>query len=78
MLEKLMKVILFLLIISCVPKSKIDLTVGECVIDQDMSLWKLIKIDQEHYLFSRYPLREGSPVVILEDISILKKTNCPQ
>ncbi len=74
----LMKLILLLLIISCIPKSKIDITVGDCVIDQNMSLWKLIKIDQEHFLFSRYPLREGSPVEIIRDISILKKTDCPQ
>jgi hypothetical protein len=73
----LMKMILLLLIISCIPKTKIDLTVGDCVIDQEMSLWKLVKVDQDHYLFTRYPLREDSPIEIIKDLSILKKTDCP-
>jgi hypothetical protein len=74
-----MKYLIFcLFIISCSPTiiPKIDL--GECVLGTDMSIWKLLRKDQEKYLFVQYPELEGSPVHIISDLSTFKEVECPK
>lgn len=42
-----------------------------------MDVWKLLRMDEGKYLFATYPYTEGAPVEILEDVSALKKVDCP-
>lgn len=68
--------VLLLITISCnTTQSKPQ--IGECFIGPQMEVRKLLRMDQGKYLFANYPYDESSPAEIMEDVSALKKVDCP-
>jgi len=73
-----MRYLIFLIILaSCIPLKSSKLDVGECVLGEDMVVWKLLKKDKNLYLFVDAPEKEGSLLRTVEDISAFKKVKCP-
>lgn len=66
------------IICSCNPLRRIEPKVEECVIGPQMDVLKLLRTEDEKYLFVEYPYAEDSPVEIMEDVSALKKVDCPE
>lgn len=74
-----MKFLLVLvLIIGCQPLKRLEPKVEECVIGPKMEVLKLIREEEHKYMFVGYPYGEESPVEIIEDVSALKKVECPE
>jgi hypothetical protein len=71
-------IILLIFIIGCQPLRRIEPRVNECVIGPQMDVLKLLRADDEKYMFVEYPYAEDSPVEIIEDVSALKKVECPE
>jgi hypothetical protein len=73
-----MKYIILFTLIACNSSINSDLTVDSCVLGEDMVVWQLIREDDGKYLFSDVPVKEGAMVHVFEDISALKKVDCPK
>ena len=71
-------IIMLLFICSCIPLRRVEPKVEECVIGPQMDVLKLLRTEDEKYLFVEYPYAEDSPVEIMEDVSALKKVDCPE
>lgn len=69
---------LLLLIVSCNPVNKNLPEVSECVIGPKMDVMKLVREEDDKYMFVEYPYAADSPVEIMEDVSALKKVECPE
>lgn len=52
--------------------------VNECVIGPKMDVLKLLRTDEDKFLFVEYPYEKDSPVSIIQDVSTLKKVECPE
>ena len=72
-----MKYVLLFLLLSCTKASKSKITSGDCVLGGNMQVWKLLRQEDDMYLFAKYPLVEGTPVEMVTDISAFKKVDCP-
>jgi hypothetical protein len=74
-----LRYLLFLLIVvSCLPLTPAKLKEGDCVIGDNMVIWKLLRNEKGIYLFVDAPEREGSLIRTIKDISALKKVTCPK
>lgn len=69
---------MLLFISSCLPLRRTEPKVEECVIGPQMDVLKLLRAEDDKYLFVEYPYAEDSPVEIMEDVSALKKVDCPE
>lgn len=73
-----MKYLFFLIILtSCLPLKSKELEVGSCVLGENMVTWKLLRKDNAKYVFVDSPVKEGSLMRSIEDISGFKKVDCP-
>lgn len=73
-----MRYLLILLIVAgCNPANRLP-EVDECVIGPQMDVMKLLREEDDKYMFVEYPYAEDSPVEIMEDVSALKKVECPE
>lgn len=73
-----MKIILLgLLISSCQRAAEVKISPGDCVLGDEMAVWKLERVNNDRYLFARMPAEEGTPVEIVKDIRTFKKVECP-
>lgn len=70
-------VILLLTLVACNPIKQLEPKVGECVLGPQMNVMKLIRMEDNKYLFASVPVTEGSPVDVYEDPRALKKVECP-
>ena len=74
-----MRYLFFLIILtSCLPLTPSKLEVGECVLGEEMVVWKLLRMEKGIYLFVDVPEKEGAPIRTVEDIAAFKKVNCPR
>jgi hypothetical protein len=74
-----MRYLLILLITTaCNPFKQIKPEVGDCVLGPNMEVWKLMNTAEKKYLFAKYPVLEGSPVLVINDVSALKLVECPK
>lgn len=69
--------LLITLIISCSPSKTPDMNIGDCVVGENMEVWQLLRVDGGKYLFAQFPVREGMPVHLVDDLSVFKKVDCP-
>ncbi|MCM2350049.1 MAG: hypothetical protein NDI69_08500 [Bacteriovoracaceae bacterium] len=69
--------IIITLIFSCTPVKTPDMNVGDCVVGQNMEVWQLLREDEGKFLFAQFPVREGKPVHLIDDIAVFKKIECP-
>ena len=69
--------ILVLITMACNSSTSKKPQIGECYIGTRMDVWKLLRMDEGKYLFATYPYDEGAPVEVMEDVSALKKVDCP-
>lgn len=70
--------IFFLLLVGCERTKPINIQVGDCVIGEAMNIWKLIRMDEEKYMFATNPVEEGSQIQVVNDPSTFKKVECPK
>lgn len=70
--------IMLLFIFGCVPLRRMEPKVEECVIGPRMDVLKVLRAEDQKYMFVEYPYDEDSPVEIIEDVSALKKVECPE
>jgi hypothetical protein len=70
-------IFLFAMLMACSPTPKIDIKPGECVLGTGMAMWKLLRTENEDYLFAQFPLVEGAKVHVVKDLSAVKKVECP-
>jgi len=70
--------IMLLFIFGCVPLRRMEPKVEECVIGPRMDVLKVLRAEDQKYMFVEYPYDEDSPVEIIEDVSALKKVECPK
>lgn len=74
-----MKTVVFLfLITSCLQSAKSDPKIGECVLDDAMAIWKIMREDEGKFLVASYPYGEGAPVNVVTDFSPFKVVKCPE
>lgn len=74
-----MRYLLILLFLAgCNPLKRSIPEVNECVIGPKMDVMKLLREEDDKFLFVEYPYAEDSPVEIIEDVSALKKVECPE
>lgn len=74
-----MRYLLILLFLTgCNPLKRAVPEVNECVIGPKMDVMKLLREEDDKFLFVEYPYAEDSPVEIIEDVSALKKVECPE
>lgn len=72
-----MKLLLLLFIVSCSVNKAPELAKGDCVLGENMEVWELLRQDEGKYLFAQFPVREGVPVHVVEDLRPFKKVDCP-
>lgn len=70
--------LLLVVLLGCNPANRSLPKVDECVIGPQMDVMKLLREEDEKFLFVEYPYAEDSPVEIMEDVSALKKVECPE
>lgn len=76
---KIKYLFLLLVISGCLGVSNRTPEVNECVIGPKMDVLKLLRTkDEDKYMFVEYPYDQNSPIEIMEDVSALKKVECPE
>lgn len=71
-------VLMLILLVGCEARRGVDFKVGDCALGGSLGVWKLTKKEQGKYLFVAYPVQEGAALEVVEDISVLKKIDCPR
>lgn len=69
--------LLLFLIASCLPGRNIRPEVGECVLGQGMSVWKLLRMEQGKYLFASFPADRDARINVVDVGVPLKVIACP-
>ena len=70
--------LLLSLLIGCERARPVNIQVGDCVIGEAMNIWKLIRMDEDKYMFATNPVEEGSLIQVVSDASTFKKVECPK
>ena len=71
-------IVLLLFAWSCIAMNGHAPLVNECVIGPKMDVLKLLRADEDKFLFVEYPYEKDSSIAVIEDVSALKKVECPE
>lgn len=74
----MLNLLLLLIILGCERVKPVKLQIGDCVIGEAMNIWKLIRMDENKYMFATNPVEEGSQIQVVSDPSTFKKVECPK
>jgi hypothetical protein len=68
---------LALLFLGCETVGNFELKDGECIIGPSSTTWKLLRKVEKKYMFVELPESMDSQVQVLDDLSTVKKIECP-